>query len=488
LSKHTNRFYFHLLLGLTIIFISVYGFYLLTQRRDLPTGIAKESVLKIDGLELQGSADLEFVLSRKKIGQSCVFEIQTPAGVVLRKEQVTAYYSHIPYPIIYLVIGLLCFSIALFVFWLKPASEKAFFFYWAFVFLSCILILVGPFYILNWHWMSYLPGLVYLICYPLAPAMLFRFSLSFSDWKPRWSLFIVFGAAALFIGTNIYLFLYSSLAQSLGIFHTYLLIGNLFRAYIIIIAVTAMALFIRTYKKAVYDEQRARIKWIIFGLIIGLGPLIVLYQFPRALGFVPLLSEEVSTAFAFFLPLCVGVAIVKYKLMNIEIITNKSLVYSVLTAFTVGIYLLLVRTLSQTISGFFANNQAAISLFGAFGAALVFHPARKGIQEFVDRSFYRTAYDHRQSVLIFNEKAPEFIQRSKLVEYFLQAINRTLPMEAIFVNIDSRPKSEQIKSHSYSSGKPDLSKPPSSLPQLVTYALLRDGSHTGSAASMPLKY
>lgn len=453
MGKHSKRYFVFVFLGIFILLVSIYGYYLLTQRRDVPEGIAPESILKIDGAVLQRAADLEFILCQKKIGQLCIFEIQTPTGIVLKSEQITAYYARSPYPIIYLIIGLFCFIIALFVFWIKPEDEKAEFFFWAFVFLSCILILVGPFYILSGSWLSYVPGLVYLICYPLAPAMLFRFSLSFSDWKPRWYVYLVFGAAALFIGSNISTYLYSLLAHSLQVFHIYLFVGNIFRAYVVIIVITSIALFVRSFKKAVYDEQRARIKWIIFGLIIGLGPLIFLYQLPRALGFSPVLSEEISTAFAFFLPICLGIAIVKYKLMNIDLITNRSLVYSILTGFIVGIYMLLVWILSETISGFFAHQQAIFSLAGALGAALVFHPARRRIQEFVDRSFFRTSYDYRQSILHFNEKAPEFIHQSQLVDYFLQAINVAMPQKICGVIIASRQKNGQIELYTYSGNK-----------------------------------
>lgn len=131
-------------------------------------------------------------------------------------------------------------------------------------------------------------------------------------------------------------------------------------------------------------------------------------------------------------------SIVKYKLLKIELVINRSLVYGFLSIFTVGIYLFSVRLLQNFAARWFPANDLILSGVAALVAASLFHPARKKIQEFVDKSFYRLSYDYKKSILSFMERAQKIVKPDQLTDLFLQKIDRTLPLERIGLSVLSK--------------------------------------------------
>ena len=77
--------------------------------------------------------------------------------------------------------------------------------------------------------------------------------------------------------------------------------------------------------------------------------------------------------------------------MDIELIINRSLVYSFLTIFTVSVYLFSVRIFHGLVSRIMIIQEAGVAAIAALAAAAVFNPARRKIQHFVDKSFFRVA-------------------------------------------------------------------------------------------------
>jgi signal transduction histidine kinase len=99
--------------------------------------------------------------------------------------------------------------------------------------------------------------------------------------------------------------------------------------------------------------------------------------------------------------------------------------------------LLFVQVIQSLFSKFFANQQTLISIFGAFAVALAFNPARKRIQEFVDRSFFRISYDYKKSILTFNERAHKIARQTHLVDFLLMKIDKTIPLDSLGLRVFS---------------------------------------------------
>jgi len=410
--------------------VSFYGFSLLRERPGIPRDINRRQLIRIDNVEIQGDRDEEFALWTKKIGDPAEFYVKIDGNIEKKIAPVAPYYSRADFPLLYFIIGLFCFFIGTAVFLLRPNDLKARIFYWTILVFASAVMISGDNYCLRRNWPSFLPCLLFILAYALAPALMLKFSVAFGEtttWRTR---LLIFLPPVLIAGAQEAMFLYSFLTPSIKVFRLYQETYFVFLVYIIIYVLFSIAYLWRNYRRAKLDEEKAQIKWIFYGLIVGLSPFIFLYQIPRTVGFEGLLSEEVSTVFFIVIPIVFAIAIIRYKLMHIELVINRSLVYSLLTIFIVSLYLIFIEVSQKLFSRFFFVHETVFSAIGVFLAAAAFRPALTKIQDLVDKAFFRKSYDYRRTVLRFNSSAQRFANRDELSDYFLQEIKRVIPVES----------------------------------------------------------
>lgn len=444
-AKKMKRTLFFLSLcgGFVIVLVSVYGFSLLRQRPGLPQEmyrflqhkIEQGEVVRVQGVEIRNlKMDLELLFTQKAIGENVTIVLEEDGKSEKRDVELVSFYDR-SLPLYFLISGLFCFITGAVAFLLRSDDSRARTYYWAFFALGSAITIGGGFYCVHKHWLSFIPGALYYMSYPLSAAMLLHFSFYFSKHEIKLWKYVIYIPPLIFIGILEWLFLSAALKSSIEIHRIYQSVFNIHRFYLVVYVSLSIYTLIISFRKAGLEEEKAQIKWIFYGLFVGLGPFILLYQLPQVLGRNVLLSEEFSTLFFIFVPLSFAFSVVKFKLMDVELVINRSLVYFTLTVFTVGLYLFSVNLIQNVISRFFTASRTAISVIAALLAAVAFHPARKKIQNLVDRAFYRMSYDYRKTVLSFNEKAYKMVNRGQLIDLFMQNVKRTLPMDYVGIFI-----------------------------------------------------
>jgi signal transduction histidine kinase len=430
-----THFFLWVLAGAAVVAISLFGFLNLLGRPKLPAFPSEAGrpprVLRVDSYDVQNEDDFDFVLSGKRIGEPVEVELAKGGGREVVQTKLVPYYSEDP--LVFLLIGAFASALGFLVFSLRSADRHARIFYCATLAFSAAVLVNGDVYGVHDRGLSLVPGILFNFAYPLAPALLWRFNRAFSRLKEkRW--FYALWAVPVAIGGFLnFGFLFSQLKSSLPAFRIYERDFFLFRWYVIIACLAAVAELVRAFRRSASDEVRAQIKWIFYGLAVGLTPFLFAYELPPALGLKPLLSENLTSAFFFFVPLSLAIAILKFRLMHINLVINKSLVYSLLTMFTVGIYLLSVEILGRLFARTASISGSWISLGGAVVAAVVFQPGRKRIQLLVDRTFFRQSFDYREATLGFSTRAQRIMDRKDLVSLFLVTVGDTLPLEKVGV-------------------------------------------------------
>jgi signal transduction histidine kinase len=434
-DKKTTHFVLSLLAGLVLVCLSLYGFILLRSRSGLPDGIKMQELVRIDDVEIQNPKDVEFVLIQKRIGDWADFELRRDGDIESVRAQVVAFYSRIPFPLIYLFIGVFCYLIGFTVFLLKWEDTRARILYWLAVAFSYSLIVSGGTYCLGHGWFSYVPVILFYLLYPLTPALLLHFSISFTTRQWRLGLYSIYSLSLLLAVFFIAIVLISTLVPSISVFRLYISAFLAFRCYMIALLLLAVFHFVLVYRRAALEENRAPIKWIFLGLLLGLSPFIFVYQIPVILKITPLLNEESSSVFFVFIPLAFALSIVRFRFLNVDVVINRGLVYSLLTIFTVSLYLLSARVLEGLFTRVFVVHQTVITIGSALLAALAFQPARTKIQGLVDRAFFRQSYDYRKAVLRFSETSQKPLRANVLIDEFIENVKAVIPVERLVLYV-----------------------------------------------------
>jgi len=188
---------------------------------------------------------------------------------------------------------------------------------------------------------------------------------------------------------------------------------------------------------------REQIKWIAFaasfmGLlylgIMGTGLIIHLIsapQTPSDLGSQSLLGallENVMVLSFAGVPVAIGFAVLKYRLYEIDIIINRTLVYGVLTATLLALYFGSVTTtqaIFRALSGQEEQPQLAVVVSTLVIAAL-FNPLRRRIQGFIDRRFYRKKYDAAKTLGAFSSKLRDETDLDALSDDLVGVVRETM--------------------------------------------------------------
>lgn len=178
------------------------------------------------------------------------------------------------------------------------------------------------------------------------------------------------------------------------------------------------------------DLERQQLKWFVYA--VALFP----FWFAAAVAADAILDAQLGAGdhyVDFFLimigaaliPLAMGVSILRYRLYEIDLIINRTLVYALLTAILAGVYLTIVVTLQQIVALVATDSDLAIAASTLVVAAL-FRPLRSRIQGFIDQRFYRRKYDAAATLDDFAAKLRDEVDLESLSEELVGVVGTTM--------------------------------------------------------------
>jgi hypothetical protein len=176
--------------------------------------------------------------------------------------------------------------------------------------------------------------------------------------------------------------------------------------------------------------ERQQLKWFAYAGAVTVAGLVLLL-FPSQYGWIGPVSPLVTVPILVSMPVAAGVAILKYRLYDIDRIINRTLVYGLLTAILGGVYAGIVLVLGQLFGGI-GDSPASWAVAGAtLSVAALFQPARRRIQAVVDRRFNRRRYDAARTVEAFSRRLRDQIELDTLSAELLTVVDQTMQPTAV---------------------------------------------------------
>jgi hypothetical protein len=187
------------------------------------------------------------------------------------------------------------------------------------------------------------------------------------------------------------------------------------------IVAAAIDLFVRFWRSR--GEERQQFKWLAFSAAILAAS--IPFAGTSGFGILPSVSNVTFGIGLFSLPIAVGVAVLRYRLYDIDRIISRTLAYAVLTAGLVATYLALVVGLQALLRPL--NDGSDLAIVGTtLIVAALFLPARQRVQDAVDRRFNRRAYDAARTVDAFGARLREQIDLDTLRYEMLAVVDETM--------------------------------------------------------------
>ena len=211
-----------------------------------------------------------------------------------------------------------------------------------------------------------------------------------------------------------------------------------------------LAVMVRALTRLRSVTARRQLRWIVWGSALGALPFVSLYLIPFLFGH-EVRAAEYTAVLLGCIPLAFASAIVRYRLMDIEVIIKKALAVAAVGLLLAGIYvgtLMLVGFLRPTAD---RNSSSFWALFATLIVAVVAPWLWKSIQSGLDRLYYRDRYDYRRALLSFTRDLNSDLDVNRLGQRLVERIAETLGIDRIALLLpDSRGEAGRFVVHSWS--------------------------------------
>jgi hypothetical protein len=265
-----------------------------------------------------------------------------------------------------------------------------------------------------------------------ASAILFFYVFPDGHFVPRWSRWLWLASVGVLAPTIFFPYSFLSLWR-------HPLLNALVSAGIVGALLFAQAY---RYKRVSTPAQRQQTKWVVLGTVAALGGYGVFTALDLLLQsalLASLLSNSAFFVLMLLIPISIAVAVLRYRLYDIDILINRTLVYGALTVLLALVYfggVAATQVIFHALTGQHEQPQIAIVVSTLVIAAL-FNPLRRRIQGFIDRRFYRRKYDARKTLEAFSAKLRDETDLDALRDDLVNVVRET--MQPAHVSLWLRP-------------------------------------------------
>ena len=199
--------------------------------------------------------------------------------------------------------------------------------------------------------------------------------------------------------------------------------------YLAVSLVAGFAIMVRALRQVRSVTARRQLRWIVWGTALGSLPFVFGYALPFAFGLNPLGGFEFTALLLGLIPLAFASAIVRYRLMDVEVIIKRALVYAAALAAIAAIYSVLLRVAGAMFLRNAEDANPIIALLATFVVVLLSRPVKNAIQTGLDRVYYRDRYDYRRALVGFARDLNSDLDLQRLSERLVNRVTETLVVD-----------------------------------------------------------
>ncbi len=392
-----------------------------------------EVLRSVGGIEVHSVEEIEFLLDARRIGETLEVEIDGPNGLRTETLPVSPYYGP-HYVLIASMVSGLFFLIGIVVYARRPADTAAILFHWGVLAAAAMIMTTWGRYTIEPAGLGYALRAVFFFAYSSVPTVFFHFTCVFPRNKypgARKFIGLLYAAGLVLAGWTTWTFVEAASTGSVVGANTFLKGFNITRWFFNVLVISSLLNFVHSYRTALEEYERKRLRWVLWGLMIGLPPFVGLWVIPQILFSFGLVPEEVVLVLSAVIPITFGISIIKYRLMDIDLILNRSVVYGLVMGMLVGIYAAIVGVAAIVVTSLTDEFSFIISATAAIVVALLFEPARIRVQRFVDRRFFRVQYDFREAQRNLLDEVKHCLDVRQLAQLIVSRIDELFLVERI---------------------------------------------------------
>ena len=343
--------------------------------------------------------------------------------------------------IISLFVGLAVFGVGVFVFLSRPNDLAARALHWA-------LITFGTTTLITWGAVE--PGsietslarIIWFVVYLGVAVSFFFFSLVFPKQRFQrlgqfsWLLVVLVLLLGIAFASFHLTALWSGSAEALTAFQSYF---DLFHVALLILIGGGILNIARATLKASSSEERKKMYWILWGLAIGALPFLLLHILPQVILSHYVIPEEFTTIFFLAVPVGFAIALLKYRLFDIEVVINRTIVYGVLSTIIAAGYGLIVLLMTSIIGDIVFEQYLLVAGLTLVLGVLI-NPLRLRLQHLIDEILFAARANFRRALSQATEKLHRALNRNELFRELVDAVHHVVPGEMIaaYEGLDKR--------------------------------------------------
>ena len=277
----------------------------------------------------------------------------------------------------------------------------------------------------------------------LQPALFLHFALTFPEERlknlgRRWLLPLIYAPGAGLLG--LWLYAITSLQATGLLKHRLEQVGT---GYDAVFYVLAAVLFLLSSNRANTPLLRQQLKWLTRGALLAVVPFTLFYAVPFLLDWQPYSWLTNLAGFSMiFLPLTFSWAIIRYRLMDTDLIFKRGVAYTLSTGLILGVYFGIIALSGLLIHNAVPQKVREMSLvITVVVVAATFDPLKRRIQGWVDRLFDRQRYDYRKALVEFGRGLSSETDLNALLESIVEQLPHTLLVARVAVFLAEEPGS-----------------------------------------------